>query len=55
VDALESLLASAIRRSILTDLSRDLASAVQTPGNEPMLEAVKSFGQVLDWMRSSQE
>ena len=54
-DALEPLFEVAIRRSILTDLSRELASAVQTPGNEPMLQAVKSFGQVLDWMQSCQE
>lgn len=54
-DALEPLFERTIRRSILTDLSRELASAVQTPAGEPMLQVVKSFGQVLDWMQSTQE
>lgn len=55
VDALTALIDGAIRRSVLVDLSRELANAVRSPNGDVMMEAAGAFAEALDWMGESQK
>jgi Glycosyltransferase len=55
VDSLTPLIDQAIRRSILVDLSRNLATAVRSPSGELMMQPAGAFARVLEWMTDSQK